>query len=160
MKNLIFGLLLLGFSQLAAAEGVSGKYQLELETVLSGIQGTFEFLVNSQGESKLLNKSDGYWIQNFYSASFFGNLEVEVEWGSDEESHFYIFTVEDIKGAMALTKSCSLFVDGPNGYHEFEGLRMSLKKWNKFNAVYEEVPVVQSQKTFENCQKELAKKYL
>lgn len=159
--KIITGVLLIGlYSGLASASNLSGKYQLQLANGLSGLNGSFIFLLNSNNEVKFFEELSDYYIQDWEVTSFFGTLDFEVEWGSDEEQHHFSFTLEEIKGTPVITKSCSLYVDGPNGYHEFEQLSLSLRKWNKAEKKYEEVSIVQNDETIRKCQEELGKRHL
>ncbi len=146
----------LGFSVVASASGLAGKYKMELSNDLSGISGTFYFLLSGNKEIKLLNDYDGYSIENFDVAPFFDSLDAEVEWGSDEEHHYYSFTLSPTKGTPELTKYCALFVDGPNEIRDEDGLSMELSKWNVKTKSYDLVPVMQTNESLLNCKKELA----
>jgi hypothetical protein len=160
MKFLIIALTALVFSSSALALGVPGKYQLELLNDLSGESGTFEFLMNSDGEVKFLSEPDGYYIQDFQVTSFFGNFDFSIEWGSDEDHHYYLFSLAKENGDVIMTKSCSLYEDGPGGYSDPDGAAMTLSRWNKKTKSYDEVKIVQSNDVFESCQKDIEKRFL
>lgn len=160
MKRLFISLVFIAASWSGSASTLAGKYQLHLSNNISGLSGTFDFLMTGQGEVKIIDENSDYYIQNIQVNPFFGNLDFEIEWGSDEERHYFSFTLSELNKASVLIKSCSLYVDGPNGFHEFEELNLSLKKWNKVLKAYEELPISQNEETFLKCQRELARKYL
>lgn len=160
MKFSVFASLLsLFISHSVLASGISGKYQMQLSNGLSGVSGSYAFLMNSQGEIKLIDEDSGYYIHNLQTSLFFGDLDVEIEWGSDEDVHYFSFTLSEVNDVLVMTKSCSLYVDGPNDLHEFGEAGMELRKWNTVSKQYEDVVTVQSQSKLRECEKALAGRY-
>lgn len=160
MKRLFLILSLLWFSASAIATDLTGKYQIEFENGFSGLRGIFVFLLNSDDEIKIIEENSDYYIQSLEVNSFFGTKDFEIEWGSDEEKHYFSFTLSSLNGDPVITKFCSLYVDGPNGYHEFEELSLTLKKWNTEQKKFEEISIIQTDEEFLNCQSELGKRHL
>lgn len=159
MKHVVAILALLASSTSFAA-GLPGKYEMTVGNGLSGSKGIVVMLVNGNLETKTFEIDGDYMLQNFESRPFFNELNVELEWGSDEDHHYFRFTLGADKGQPVLTESCGVNVDGPNGYHDFDEASLTLRKWDKETREYVEVPLKQSATGLSKCQRELERKHL
>jgi len=154
--------LLLGSSQLQAADSFFGKYKM---VVGSGPGAdVYEFLLNSQDQLTLLkakvygNRQDLSMIQSSadrtYSLSDLGPslpfLTLAFGHGSDEDTTTNYINIAWIgeEGSEVLTElsSMTLFRDGPNGMSEVYSNDATLYRWNKKTKKYVKVPEVKNSK--------------
>ncbi len=142
MKSLI--VLLVFLLSAATQASLAGKYKIEFSNGLSGMSGEYVFLMNSDLEVKELSDEGEYNVWSFDAAPFFGEVELTVRWGSDEETHYFVMNLVEEKGVATLSKSCGVYNDVPSDYVTFDEAYSVVKKWNKSKKKYETVKVNQS----------------
>ena len=97
----------------------------------SGVVEEVVFLLNSQGEIKVLDNPDYFKINSDY---FFGELNLRVVTGGDEDNSRGAFKLVNNK----LVDGCAAFIDYKNEYGEAMAPRtFNLQRWNKYRKKYE-----------------------
>lgn len=153
MKNLM--ILMVVLLSVTSQAALFGKYKLELSNGLSGLSGEYVFLMNSNLEVKELEEEGDYYVSTFNVLPFFGEVELSLKWGSDEDHHYFVMNLFNDNGEASLSQSCGVYRDGPNDYVSFDEAYAVLKKWNTKSKKYEVVSVQQSAREADSCRDKL-----